>query len=72
MEVSVSEESKPSADPTLLGVAVPVTVTVDAAKQVAVAWETCFKELFSAIKTKAASARPQAPSAEAPPAEVHA
>lgn len=51
-------------DPLLLGVRVPLSVTVEAFKQVVEAWRGCLRELSTALKAKRAKA------AAAPPAEL--
>ncbi len=51
-------------DPLLLGVRVPLSVTVEAFKQVVEAWRGCLRELSIALKAKrakAAAAPPAAP-----------
>lgn len=40
------------ADPTLLGVQVPLTVTRAALKEVAAAWRACFVEVAAAARAK--------------------
>jgi hypothetical protein len=63
-----AEESAPApepADPTLLGVQVPLTVTFAAVRQVADAWRRCFTELRAAARAKLLK---ETTTDEAPPA----
>jgi hypothetical protein len=59
----------PKADPTLLGVGLPLTVTVDAAKTVFAAWKASLLALKTAIEeklTKKEIAPEAAPAVDAP------
>jgi hypothetical protein len=68
-EASTEAPSVEKADPTLLGVHVPLNVTFTAAKTVAEAWKECFIGLRGAVQEKIAKKVPAAKSESAPASE---
>lgn len=55
------------ADPTVLGVSVPLNLTISATKQIVDAWRECLIALTAAIKTRTTAKAAIASSAEATP-----
>jgi hypothetical protein len=59
---SVKRGALSSKDPVVLGVSLPLSVTVAAAAQVKVAWTEAFTAVFAAAKAKAAATKKAAKS----------